>query len=229
VYGEGHLGQGASEAAARHARYEFLSRVVRAAGADAIVTAHHKDDTLETAIINMKRGTGRKGLSGIRSIDGIKRPLLRHSKADIHAYAKRHNLMWREDSTNLDTKYLRNHVRHNVVTRLTEKQKEQLHRHIQHMHLLNTAIDELLADYLQRYSYKNRLKRHEFIMLPHAVALEVMAAWLRKNGIHGFDKKTLERLTHTAKIHTVGRRVPVSGRVSLKVSGEFLALVTSER
>src|SRR4051794_16456164 len=65
VYDKGALGPGASEAEARTARYQFLDNVKTKTGAHAIVTAHHQDDVLETAIINLLRGTGRKGLSSL--------------------------------------------------------------------------------------------------------------------------------------------------------------------
>src|SRR5688572_27728765 len=67
VYREGELGPGASEAEAREARYGFLQIIKVKHNAKAIVTAHHQDDMLETAIINMLRGTGRKGLSSLVS------------------------------------------------------------------------------------------------------------------------------------------------------------------
>src|SRR5437764_343012 len=67
VYEEGHLGSGTSEAVARGARYDFLHRVKKSHGAQAIITAHHQDDVLETAIINLLRGTGRKGLTSLTS------------------------------------------------------------------------------------------------------------------------------------------------------------------
>src|SRR5882724_1815869 len=65
VYDEGRLGPGASEATARQARYSFLHQVLGASGARAIMTAHHQDDVLETAIFNLIRGTGRKGLTSL--------------------------------------------------------------------------------------------------------------------------------------------------------------------
>src|SRR5665213_799396 len=65
VYDAGNLGVDTSEAAARQARYRFLRRVQQASGARAIVTAHHQDDLLETAILNLLRGTGRKGLTAL--------------------------------------------------------------------------------------------------------------------------------------------------------------------
>lgn len=229
VYHAGNLGSRVSEAKARKARYDFLHKVREASGARAVITAHHKDDALETAIINLIRGTGRKGMSSLKSTDVVKRPLLEHTKADLVDYAKTHNLQWREDSTNASTAYLRNHIRHKVLTRLRPEDRQKLHGIIARMEVLNAAMDEVLTEFLERNAHGNRLRRYDFIQLPHNVALEVMAGWLRANNIRHFDKNMLERLTHAAKIHKVGREVPISSFVSLKIGREFLALESHER
>src|SRR5437870_1107332 len=67
VFSEGRLGPKASEATARTARYKFLEKTKKAEGAKTIITAHHQDDVLETAIINLLRGTGRRGLTALKS------------------------------------------------------------------------------------------------------------------------------------------------------------------
>jgi tRNA(Ile)-lysidine synthase len=126
VYDKGRLGAGASEADARTARYDFLRKAQAASEADAIVTAHHQDDVLETAIINLLRGTGRKGLSSLTSGEGIIRPLLDVPKSEIIDYAKRHRLQWREDSTNLSTDILRNRVRHELLPNWSAHDKHRL-------------------------------------------------------------------------------------------------------
>jgi tRNA(Ile)-lysidine synthase TilS/MesJ len=94
------LGPKTSEAKARDARYKFLEEVKAVNKAKAIVTAHHQDDVLETAILNMLRGTGRRGLTSLQNRKNLIRPLLKFSKAAIKNYAKSHKLKWREDSTN---------------------------------------------------------------------------------------------------------------------------------
>lgn len=228
VYDEGKLGR-ASEETARKARYGFLHHVREAAGADAIVTAHHKDDALETAVINMIRGTGRKGLASLQSIDVIKRPLLAYNKQDLLDYARTHKLSWREDSTNADTAYLRNHIRQKVLGRLSAADKQRLHAYIEAMRTTNDVLDTELSAYLEEHTLQGCLDRKQFIVLPHAVALEVMAAWLRSHNIRTFDKKMLERLTRGAKIHSVGSTIPVNGTVNLRIGGDFLALKHLER
>src|SRR5581483_5437597 len=87
---------------------------------------HREDDLIETAIINLLRGSGRKGLTSLKSRDRILRPLLRYKKVEIIKYAKDNNIEWREDSTNEDDSYLRNYVRHNIVSRLDSSARSQL-------------------------------------------------------------------------------------------------------
>ena len=84
--------------------------------AAAIITAHHQDDVIETSIFNLLRGTGRKGLTSLRSSNGLIRPLLGVTKNQIQQYAVEHNLTWREDSTNAQLKYSRNKIRHKLAT-----------------------------------------------------------------------------------------------------------------
>lgn len=229
VYDIGGLGPGTSEEAARRARYAFLHKVRRAGGARAVITAHHKDDALETAIINLIRGTGRRGLTSLKSTDIVKRPLLHVPKADIRAYAAQQGLKWREDSTNSDPAYLRNHIRHKVVPRLSQAGRSKFHRVLKDLQRINTELDTELDAYISRHSRDGKLDRHAFIMLSHAVAREVMASWLRSRGVHNFDKSMLERTVRAAKIYSAGRKVEISGRAHLYVGNDYLALVIRER
>lgn len=117
------LGPGAGEALARERRYTFLREVAQKHDAQ-IVTAHHADDVIETIAINLHRGTGWRGLAVLDS--DILRPLLSVSKDDLRAYAKKHHLPWREDTTNTDLAYLRNRIRPHARA-LPDDHKKQLH------------------------------------------------------------------------------------------------------
>ena len=84
-----------------------------------LLTAHHLDDSIETFLINLLRGTGLKGLTGINSGDRqIYRPLLPFSKVEIHEFALKNNIIYREDSSNLSNNYLRNKLRHQLIPNL---------------------------------------------------------------------------------------------------------------
>jgi len=224
IYDEGQLGPRTSENEARKARYRFLHQLRERSGADAIVTAHHQDDVLETALINLLRGTSRKGLSALKSTDVVKRPLLHASKAEIRDYARRHGLNWREDSTNADTRYLRNHVRHNILAKFDPQQRARLVQIAERMLELNTEIDNLLGRELQP-----QLSREWFNSLPHDVAREVMAAWLRLHGVRDFDRKLLEKLVIAAKVAAPNRIIDVRNGRFISVGSEFLALKATER
>ena len=102
--------------AARRLRYEWFKELSEEHGYDAIAIAHHADDSIETFFINLMRGTGLKGLTGIHNINGkIIRPLLFASRKEILEYASAHKIPFREDSSNRSTKYMRNKIRLGIV------------------------------------------------------------------------------------------------------------------
>ncbi|HET9174450.1 MAG TPA: tRNA lysidine(34) synthetase TilS [Candidatus Saccharimonadales bacterium] len=227
VSAKGQLGAAASEAVAREARYAFLREVQHAHGARAIVTAHHQDDVLETAILNLLRGTGRKGLTSLQTTDEIVRPLLAYDKQLIRSYAVEHGLTWREDSTNSQTRYLRNYIRHHVLPKLTPNQRAELLHLLERQRSVNAQLDALLLQRLE--PPVERLQRGWFISLPHAIATETMASWLRVNGIRDFDKATIERAVIGSKTARVGKKIALKHHWTIDVGTDFLALVLLER
>ncbi len=107
--------------AARQLRYEWFEQLCEAHGWMRIATGHNLNDTVETALFHMARGTGLSGLGGIPPRHGrVVRPLLFAPRADIEAYAREQQLQWREDSSNADLHYTRNALRHRVLPVLEE-------------------------------------------------------------------------------------------------------------
>lgn len=223
------LDSNTSEETARNKRYEFLRSVKEKSKADAIITAHHQDDLLETAILNMLRGTGRKGISALADNPGIIRPLINVSKNQIQEYAEANHIEWHEDSTNSEEKYLRNYVRLNIIPKMSPRQKEQLLKNIHQSSKTNREIDTLLVKQLQANRYENAISKAWFNQLPHDVATETMAAWLRQNNLRDFDKKTIERLVVAAKTSKIGKKHPIIKGANLLVSKDGLALELAER
>lgn len=112
---------GSIQLKARELRYGWFKELLESEGFDKILTAHHADDKLETFLINLSRGTGLEGLSGIPQNNFfLYRPLLPFTKDEILAYAEASGIKWREDESNSGTKYLRNQLRHNVIPSLKE-------------------------------------------------------------------------------------------------------------
>ena len=106
---------------AREVRYDFFFNLLEKENLDFIVTAHHLNDELETFIINLSRGSGIKGLSGIpKNENRILRPFLTFSKSEIYAFAEENNIDFREDKSNQKDDYLRNKIRNKIVPKITE-------------------------------------------------------------------------------------------------------------
>ena len=100
------------EETGRRARYDFLRRTAAAVGAERIATAHHRDDLAETVLLQLLRGTGPQGLTGIPPVrDGIIRPLLDTPRRDIEQYIEENGLAYVPDETNGDLHYARNRLR----------------------------------------------------------------------------------------------------------------------
>lgn len=111
--------------AARELRYQWFEEIRASQKFDCIATAHHLDDQAETFIINLVRGTGISGLHGILPVQGfVVRPLLFAYRKDITCYATENGISYREDSSNLEEKYLRNKIRHKIIPQLEELNPE---------------------------------------------------------------------------------------------------------
>lgn len=109
------------EMAARRLRYAWFEELCNAEGYTAIAVAHQADDSVETFFINLLRGTGLRGLTGITQQRGrIVRPLLFATRKEIVEYAMANRIPYREDSSNRSTKYLRNKIRLGLVPRIRE-------------------------------------------------------------------------------------------------------------
>jgi tRNA(Ile)-lysidine synthase len=102
--------------AARKLRYDWFEKVRQSHPYNLIATAHNQDDVLETFFINLARGSGIRGLTGIKVLSGkIIRPLLFAPRSFIEAYANEHSLSFHEDSSNASEKYIRNKIRHKIL------------------------------------------------------------------------------------------------------------------
>jgi tRNA(Ile)-lysidine synthase len=107
------------EMAARELRYDWFNGLLKKHGFDRIVTGHHLNDSIETLLLNLCRGTGINGLKGIAPLNGnIARPLLFATRNQIESYTRLNNLSYRTDSSNQSDNYLRNIVRNQAIPAL---------------------------------------------------------------------------------------------------------------
>ncbi len=140
--------------AARELRYNWFHELADQLNFDYILTAHHADDNLETFFINIMRGTGLDGLTGIPETNGkLVRPLLPFSHTALQLFANNEKIVWRNDSSNASTKYLRNKLRHDVIPIL----KEMNPQFLQNFQKTQTHIQEsveIIDDALVRIQKK---------------------------------------------------------------------------
>ncbi|WP_423999251.1 tRNA lysidine(34) synthetase TilS [Maribacter sp. IgM3_T14_3] len=107
--------------AARELRYAWFDQLLKENDGAYLLTAHHANDNVETFIINLSRGTGIDGLTGIPAkINDIRRPLLPFTRQELESFALKLNMQWREDASNADAKYLRNKIRLEIIPKLNE-------------------------------------------------------------------------------------------------------------
>jgi tRNA(Ile)-lysidine synthase len=132
-----------TQMAARDLRYTWFEQIREANGYDAVAIAHNLNDNAETILVNMARGTGPAGLSGMKPKTGkIIRPMLFASREQISAYADEHRIEYREDRSNSDVKYTRNKIRHKLLPLLKE---------------INPSIIDTLTETALRFSEMNEI------------------------------------------------------------------------
>lgn len=135
------------EMAARELRYRWFEQLREDIGAAGICAAHHRDDSVETVILNMVRGTGVHGLVGIRPRNGyVLRPLLCVSRDEIEGFLTSCGQKYITDSTNLEDEATRNKVRHHIIPELQQLNGKAL-ENIQRMTERMAAVEELLDAY----------------------------------------------------------------------------------
>jgi len=138
---------------AREIRYDWFQELKSKYNFDFILTAHHANDSAETVLLNIIRGTGINGLVGIaESRDDIKRPLLTFYREHIRYYLQTHNLSFVDDSSNASIEYNRNFLRHKVFP-LLEKINSKTIKHINDLSTLSSvyhfAYDQLINDFIK--------------------------------------------------------------------------------
>lgn len=139
------------EMAAREIRYGWFNKLMEGHGYDYLSVAHNLNDTVETLFINLLRGTGLRGLSGIRSINGkIIRPLLSISRERISEFVALHQIPYRDDATNFESYYTRNRVRNIIFPEFRKINPSFLNTVGRSMNLFDEAYNLLEELYLEK-------------------------------------------------------------------------------
>ncbi len=219
------------QVAARRLRYAWFDQLCREHGYNVISVAHHADDSIETFFINLFRGTGLKGLTGISIVNGrVIRPLLFATRREILDYAAARKIPFREDSSNRSTKYLRNKIRLGLVPRLREISPsftEIMGRNVQRLSeaqlFINRSIERLRGEVEERrdgltYIHPDRID-HD---LPVGFVIYELL-----NG-YGFRGDTIDALVASLREGTSGKRFYARDHVAYTDRGAIVVGPISE-
>ncbi|MCB9354404.1 MAG: tRNA lysidine(34) synthetase TilS [Lewinellaceae bacterium] len=178
--------------AARQLRYEWFDKLCRENSYDTVATAHHLNDSIETALLNFVRGTGLAGIKGIPStalLPGsaairLVRPLVFAAREELEAFARERNLQWREDSSNASDDYARNFLRHKVIPLLSELNPNLVATAGRNLQRFSDAYDNyrfLLNAYLGDASL--RIDKRRLLRMP--APRQALTHLLKFNGFSG--------------------------------------------
>ena len=198
--------QGNIEARARAERYDALTDLCIEHGIDDLLLAHHQNDQAETVLLQLLRGSGVAGLSGMplnranakdANTVTLWRPLLNQSKTELEAYAKEHKLKWVEDPSNQNTRYRRNALRKDIIPRLEKIQPGVIANLARSADLL--AQSQVLLDRLAVQDGKKILQTNQLKLVPlltlarvdKPAANNLLRYWLKINDL---AMPSLERL-----------------------------------
>lgn len=198
------------EMAARRLRYEWFEQLCEEYGYTTIVIAHHIDDSIETFFINLLRGTGLRGLTGItRQRGNIVRPLLFAERKEILEYAVAHKIPYREDSSNRSTKYLRNKIRlgllpmiREINPRFTSIMRGNLYRLSDAQRFIEAGIAKIKEQVLESCNGIDRI--HTSLIEPHFPQEFVIYEIL--NSVYGFKGDVVDELYKALVSGSSGKR-----------------------
>ena len=211
------------EMAARELRYQWFEKIRKECQADVVAVAHHQDDSIETILLNLIRGTGITGLLGIRPRNGtIVRPLLCINREEIIRYLQNIGQDYVTDSTNLTDQYTRNRIRHQIMPRMKEL-NPSVERTVSYtIHGLRRDADFLSQQaqeaYARCHAEKNTLAG--LVQLHPALQVRCIAMLLEEAGL-SYDAPLLERLQ---KLLYKGGRWNLSGAVFAAAKQGILTL-----
>lgn len=206
-----------TEAALREARWAFL-RAVAARERATIVTAHTRDDQIETVVMRILRGAGARGLAGLAAASDVQRPLLDHPRAAIDAYVRHHAVRWVDDPTNRSRAFFRNRVRLDLlpaIRRVRPRFESEMLDLSRRAARVRAALDEAAQDLVDRVA--PGLGSVEAAPLRALDDVSLRALWPALAGRLNvvLDRRGTERLAHFTRHAGIGARMPLSGGVEV--------------
>ena len=188
------------EAAAREARYRLLASVLQPG--EALLTAHHGDDQLETVLLQLFRGSGLPGLAGMPAVapfakGWLVRPLLSRSREELEAWVREHDFAWVDDDSNADTHLDRNYLRRRVLPLIRERwpgSATAVARSARHAAEAQTLLDALALADVDRSRYGESLSVKTLRTLPPGRRRNALRFWITRAGHLAPDTRRLEEI-----------------------------------
>lgn len=220
------------EMAGREARYAFLSRVAEENCFTHILTAHTADDTLETVLLNLIRGTGLSGLCGIPYRNGLLlRPLLHACREEIMDHIQTHEISYVTDESNSDRAYRRNILRHEIIPRLLELNPALIRtaaEMTQHLREDEDVLDAMARDAIAEYGKLEpdsvTFPAKVLLELPKPVAFRVLRTLLWRIASPGAGQVHYAALLALCRPGQKGKRADLPGAYIARRTGTLLII-----
>ncbi len=216
------------EETARDERYRVFYVELERRGFDAILTAHNGDDNCESVIFNMARGAGLNGLCGIKPKNGkVLRPLIYLSKDEIISFCAENNIEYVTDSTNADTDYTRNFIRHNIIPKMKKLNPE-----------LNSSISRMTEGFISDEDFILSQAKDFMLEFPHGevntkklklLHPSVRARALKLMAGQSLDYKSVRMCEELLCNSECGSYVDLSGGLAFKKERDFVHFLKKEK
>lgn len=216
-----------TETAAREARYEFFKECAQKFNTGYVLTAHNADDNAETVLYRIIKGTGVAGLSAIQERRGIfYRPMLNIFRCDIENYCKENELVPNIDSSNENTKYKRNLIRHKILP-LCEEINPKCKNVMNSLSDLAKNENDLLEEYMSKLKSEIKNSVQKFAASSDAVQNRLIYDLLIENNLD-YDRKTILRIKNfiLENINSKsGKKCSVTKDVFMFVNHEYFEII----
>lgn len=225
------------EEAGRIARYDFFEEVKKQTGSKYIVTAHNLNDNAETILLNLTRGAGLSGLSGMKiKENALIRPFLNIKKEEIVDFAKKNRLKWRDDPSNRYLKYSRNRVRHKVLPELKKINEKAEDNIVRSSSFLSEIAVYQKKEAILHYK-KNSVKKNgvSFLAVDRIKTLdpllqkEILQIFFEENGtLKNISQKNLESILDLLK-KGGSKEISLAGGLIIRKEYDKLMIVEPSR
>jgi len=204
------------EQAARRARYGFFHRLVREGKVQRVAVGHTRSDQAETVLYRLLRGSGTAGLAGIRPVtrEGVVRPLIEVTREELRAWLEAQGIEWREDASNLDVRFARNRIRHELLPWLEREWNPKIREVLARVAMValdeeaywEAEMDRLAPELLERDLGGLVIRADRLRELPPAVARRLIrrAIGTVKGDLRGVDVEHVERALELAEAGASG-------------------------